>query len=292
MNQSGESRAETTGIFQGTHVLAPVRAIGRFIPTLTWILGCYLTIRFADVFALAFPRLGQSLRRRIARIWIKGMPRLLGLRLSISGTIPEHPYFLVNNHISWLDFIAMNSLCDARCVSMDELRTIPLAGALVKGLNPIFVKRVRRDTPRVLDEMNSTLATGGSIQMAPEGVISPGRTVKRFRAALLESAVRAARPVHYASITYRSPADCPAPSNTVLFGPDPHYVPAPGEVSDEEIAAWGPRKTFFGHLLTLLSRPWTEAQIRFASRPILRDDAITLANDLQKSVLSIFTPLE
>lgn len=270
---------------------APLYALRRFLSTFSWVLMCYAAIRFAQLIAIVRPAYGRALSFRIARRWIEGMPGRLGLRVTVDGTAPQHPYFLVNNHITWLDFIVMNALCDARCVAMAELQTIPIVGTLVRGLNPILVKRVRRDTPRVLALMIEALEAGESLQMAPEGVISPGRSVKRFRAALLEAAVQTGRAVHYASITYRTQADRPPASRVVLFGPDPHYTPAPGEVSEEELAAWGPQHTFFGHLFHLLAEPQVEVAIRFAQDPVRADDAVTLANDLQRSVRSIFTPV-
>ncbi len=292
MNHAYDSDRELRDVAPTTNVFAPFFALLRFLPALYWVLSCYAAVRFADVLSFAFPSSGRALRYKISRMWIERMPSLLGLRITVRGMRPEHPYFLVNNHITWLDFLAMNSLCDARCVAMDELRTIPIVGTLVKGLNPIFVKRVRHCTPAVLAEMNKALDAGASIQMAPEGVISPGRAVKRFRAALLESAVRAGLPIHYASITYRTPPNCLPASRVVLFGPDPHYVPAPGEVSDEELEAWGPKRTFLGHVLTLLSQPWTEVMVCFAAQPIYHNDAKTLANDLQRAVQKIFTPVD
>jgi 1-acyl-sn-glycerol-3-phosphate acyltransferase len=291
INQAYEDRRDLAELPVSLNIWAPVYALRRFSSTLSWVLLCYAAIRFAGLVAMVRPAYGRALRLRIARRWIEGMPSRLGLRVSVDGTAPQHPYFLVNNHITWIDFIVMNALCDARCVAMAELQTIPIVGTLVRGLNPILVKRVRRDTPRVLALMIEALESGESLQMAPEGVISPGRSVKRFRAALLEAAVHAGRSVHYASITYRTQADRPPASRVVLFGPDPHYTPAPGEVSEEELAAWGPQHTFFGHLFRLLAEPQVEVAIRFAQDPLRADDAVALANDLRRGVRSIFTPV-
>jgi 1-acyl-sn-glycerol-3-phosphate acyltransferase len=291
MNHAYEQERGLAGQPVALNAWAPVYALRRFLPTLSWVLLCYAATRFADLVAMIRPAYGRELRLRIARRWIERMPSLLGLRVSVEGAPPRHPYFLVNNHITWLDFVVMNSLCDARCVAMAELQTIPVVGTLVRGLNPILVKRVRRDTPRVLGLMIEALESGASLQMAPEGVISPGRTVKRFHAALLEAPVRTGRAVHYASLTYRTPPDRPPASRAVLFGPDPHYTPAPGDVSEEELAAWGPKRTFLGHVLRLVSEPRVEVIVRFATDPIRGDDAVTLANDLQRGVRALFTPV-
>ena len=82
--------------------------------------------------------------------------------------------------------------------------------------------------------MMATLRSGGSLLMAPEGVISPGQDVRRYRPRLLEAATRCNFPVHYVSLTYRTPKGCPPAADRVLFGPDP-YCPWPdGKIPEAE----------------------------------------------------------
>jgi 1-acyl-sn-glycerol-3-phosphate acyltransferase len=220
------------------------------------------------------------------------MPALLGLRRTVYGSPPEAPYFLVNNHITWLDFVTMNSLCDGRAVIMEEMLSMPFLGPFFKGLDPILTRRVKEEVPRVIEEVTAAIKRGDSILMAPEGVITPGRKVRRFRPSLLEAPVQCATPVHYASITYRTPPGSPPASQRVLFGPDPHYPWPGGKIPEAEYEGWGPRRTFVGHLVRLLALPWCEVVVRFAPEPITAPDCVSLAADLQRAVQDIFTPVD
>jgi hypothetical protein len=127
--------------------------------------------------------------------------------------------------------------------------------------------------------------------MAPEGNISPGREVRHFHARFLGPAVECGMPVHYASITYRTPDACPPAKERVLFGPDPHFPWPDGKIPEKEFEGWGPQRSFLGHLILLLALPWYEIVVRFAPEPILGTDPVQLAKDLHDAVESIFTPV-
>lgn len=274
-------------------LLAPLRALSRFIHVVGWILFCYAALRVTMLTGILAPRFARENGKRIARAWLERMPVVLGMKVTRIGTPPASPFFLICNHITWTDFIAMNSQFDSRCVVMAELVAIPFVGYLIRALNPIPVKRVKMDTARVLSEMIQSIRDGYSIHMAPEGVISPGRDVRRFHAGLLDSAVQTGMPVHYASLTYRTPEGSPPPSEAVIYGPDQYVLGPDGKILQSEIDLWGgPPKPFLFHLYGLLRLPYFEIVIRFARSPIRGTNRIALANDLHVAVKKIFTPVE
>lgn len=270
---------------------APLRIAFRLPMLVLWTLGCYGALLCLWPVGLYSGERRRRWSKKVARTWLEVFPRTIGMRITAEGKPPAGQFFLVCNHISWVDFIAMNAQFDSRCVTMAEMGGMPFVGRIVSALNPIYVHRVRKDTSRVLGEITDALRAGESIHMAPEGVISPGREVRRFHAALLESAVVSRMPVHYASLTYRTPEGSPPPSMSVIFGPDPHYKTPEGRIPDSELEAWGPEKSFFVHLLGLLALPYHEIVVRFAARPIWAEDRFTLANNLQAAVQRIFTPV-
>ncbi len=197
------------------------------------------------------------------------------------------------NHISWLDVPAINALCEARTVVMAPVVTMPIAGRLWRGLNPIPTRRIAEDTPLCLSEMMATLRRGENLLMAPEGNISPGREVRRFRPRLLEAATRCDVPVHYVSITYRTPKGSPPAADRVLFGPDPDF-PWPdgkGNIPEAEFEGWGKQRSFLSHIVRLLSLPYFEIVFRFGSEPIHGTNPVQLANALQQATTDLFVPL-
>jgi len=290
MNQFYQEKVEKPWVLSEINILSPLRAYFRLVLVLIWVLSCYGAVRVAT-FALSFSRpLRRRVCRKISRLWLRGMPPLLGLRIRVHGLRPQSPFFLVVNHITWLDFIVMNLLCDGRCVAMAEMQQTPVLGPLVKAMEAIFVYRMREDVPRVKNLILDSIRQRHNILLAPEGVISPGRTVRRFRASLLEPAVSSRKAVHYASITYRTPDGWPRPSDVVLYGPDPHFRPDDDEVNNLEL--WGPQRSFLSHFLRLVSLPYYEAHVRFGDEPMVGEDRIALANGLHRAVNRIFSPLE
>ena len=269
----------------------PVRAVVRLVRALAWTFGAYFLSLFASMVGLVAPSLANRWKEAISRRWVNAMPALLGMCMTIIGRRPEKPYFLVFNHISWLDVLAMNSLCDARTVIMAPMVTMPVMGRLSRGLNAIPTRRIAEDTPACLSEMMATLRRGDNLLMAPEGNISPGREVRRYRPRLLEAATRCNVPVHYVSVTYRTPKGCPPATDRVLFGPDPHFPYPDGKIPEADFEGWGTQRSFLSHVIRLLALPYTEVVVRFGPEPIQGTNPVQLANALQQATTDLFVPL-
>lgn len=294
MNQTFEERIAQQWVIPGVRIWSPARVVLRFFAASLWITSCYFAILSAGLLGLYSSSMAARAKWTISRKWLKGMTRILGMRITVRGYPPKPPYFLVANHVSWVDLFAVGALCETRFVVMAEMARVPLVGRLLKGMRPIFIRRVKDDTRRVNTLLCEAIRAGDSVTLAPESVISPGKTVRKFRAGLLTSAVEMRRPVHYMSLTYRTPEGSPPPSVAVVYGPDPFYRTADGKIPDSEIEAWGNRERpgFLVHLTQLLSLPWHEAIVRFAPDPIWSEDRITLANKLHEAVVDIFTPVK
>jgi 1-acyl-sn-glycerol-3-phosphate acyltransferase len=220
------------------------------------------------------------------------MRAILGIRIKWIGQPPASPYFLVCNHLSWQEIFVVNCSCDVVCVLQAEDKKLPFVGTLITGIRPIFFRRAREHTPHGIARMVETIQERKNLVLAPEGVVGPGREVRRFHAGLLQAAVQTRCPVHYLSFTYRTPEGWPPPSRVALFGPDPFFRTPDGRIPESELEAWGPERSFFLHLLGILALPWHEIIVRFAPEPISADDRIVLANRLHDAVQRIFTPLE
>ena len=279
-------------VLAGIPLWGPLRAAIRLTAALVWLLLCYFLSVIASFFCLLRIPGAAGVRTRVSLLWVHGMRAIIGMRIRQIGTPPEAPYFLVVNHLTWGDLFAMKCLCRARFVLQADDGSFPLLGRLLRALNPVLVHRVREEVPMARRRMEEAIEQGDSLLMAPEGVVGPGKEVRRFRAALLDAAVRKHKPVHYASITYRTPKGCPPPSQAVLFGPDPYFRTPDGKIPQSELDAWGPERSFLPHFLRLLALPWHEVTIHFAPTPIWHAERIALANHLQAAVQKIFVPVE
>src|ERR1051326_5935776 len=64
--------------------------------------------------AFTFPFKKQILKWRnlIFRTWARATAAIMGLKISASGLRPRAPFFLVSNHLSYVDIIVFASLLD------------------------------------------------------------------------------------------------------------------------------------------------------------------------------------
>lgn len=217
-------------------------------------------------------RRGRGMVRRVTlRGWAQGVAWILGVRITAEGPIPAPPFYLVSNHLGYLDIIVYAALMPARFVAKQEVRRWPVVGFLAWAGGTIFIDRtLKRDTVRVLDDMASAIAEGDGVVVFAEATSSPGHTVLPFRPALLECAARAGQPVHYASLAYRTPED----------GPPAHLA----------VCWWGDM-TFGRHLVALSSLSRIDATVRIGPGPIAERDRKRLADRLHRAVAAQFTPV-
>lgn len=210
-------------------------------------------------------------RRRVLRAWGGGLAWVLRVRTVVQGTRPAPPFFLVTNHLSYLDIVILSAVTPGRFVAKREVRSWPGFGLLAAVGGSIFIDRTApRDAVRVIDRLSEAVAGGDGVIVFAEATSSAGYTVLPFRPALLEWAARTGYPVHYASVSYRTPAGSPP--------------------AHESVCWWGDM-TLGPHLLGLCRLPWIEVTIRFGADPIAEQDRKRLASRLQRAVADQFTPV-
>ena len=145
-----------------------------------------------------------------------------------------------------------------------EVADWPLLGPLCRSVGTLFIDRAsKRDIPRVMQSMEAVLEDGRGVIIFPEGTSTRGERVERFRPSLLDAAASSGRPVHYGSLSYRTP---------------PRSVPAHLSV------CWWGDMPFFRHLVGLLRLPTIHATLIFGEEPIRASDRKVLAERLQQAV--------
>ncbi len=222
-------------------------------------------------FVVRFPATADRWRHFNFGLWSRGVLRLVGARLRIRGTPPEPPFFLVSNHLSYLDIVVLASCLDAVFVAKAEIGRWPIVGFLCRCMQIIFIDRSsRRDIPRVLVLIDSALQRHQGIVVFPEGTSSDGSTVGSFRPSLLETAARTGRPVSYASLSYDTPE-----------GEDPAHL---------AICWWGDMP-FLSHLLKLLALRRFRITLVFGEERIQDGDRKRLAERLREAVAGQFIPV-
>lgn len=143
---------------------------------------------------------GRRYRRLTARWASRGLLRLLGLRLDVSGALelPDGGCVAIANHASYLDGIILTAILPPNFsfVIKREMTNVPLVGLLLRRLDAVFVDRSgtirgQRDGRHILDRAGD----GEAIGIFPEGTFRPEPGLLPFRPGAFITAIRAGRPV-------------------------------------------------------------------------------------------------
>jgi len=210
-------------------------------------------------------------RGLVFRAWGRAAAVLVGMRLGVSGAPPRPPFLLVVNHLGYVDVVALAAMCECVFVAKKEVAGWPVVGRLCRSMRTIFIdRRSRRDIPRALTLIEAALDEGAGVVLFAEGTSTRGAGVLPFKSPLLEAAARRGLPVHYASLSYRTPR---------------REVPA-----DRSVCWWGDM-TFPAHFFGLLKLSGFSADLAFGEEAISDGDRKALAGKLWTAVSARFVPV-
>lgn len=230
---------------------------------LLWLVGRYP--------AAPFKGIRRRWRRVILSAWGRSAAAIVGMRIVTNGEPPLPPFFLVSNHLSYVDIIAYAACLGCVFISRGDVADWPGIGSLARGVGTIFINREKlHDIPRVIEEINLALDEEMGVTLFPEGVSGAGDRVLPFHPSLLDPAAKANYPVSYATISYRT---------------EPDETPAYLSIN------WWEDLTFAEHAREFLKLSRFEAVITFGSHAIRSDDRKALAKSLWSAVNDQFTPM-
>ncbi len=187
-------------------------------------------------------------RPAVRRLWARAAARILGVSIETQGALPEPPFLLASNHLSYLDIVVLWTLVDGDFVAKSEVRGWPVIGRLAASADTLFVDRSRRaDLPRVVDGLSERLSGGRSVLVFPEGTSTAGDSILPFKPGMFEVAGRVGCPTVCARIAYATP---------------------PGSSPARTAVCWWGDMTFLDHLYGLLGLPSITARVTFAGRSL------------------------
>jgi len=196
--------------------------------------------------------------------WCSFACRVLGIRLTVRGSIPQSG-LLVCNHLSYLDIISLSSIRPCVFVAKRDVATWPLFGWLARSAGTIFVDRNRRFAAgAVVDLMRDAIAAGSLVVLFPEGTSSDGLSVLPFKPALFESAAQLNCAITAGAIDYSLPQ---------------------GSVADE-VCYWRDM-TLVPHLLNLFTKPKIESTLTLARFESREADRKQLACELRREIIRL-----
>jgi len=244
-----------------------IRATIRFLSFAACTFGLY-----AIWFALnPFFRNKRRWREKIFGAWTNSFVRISHMKIEVIGTPPAPPFFLVSNHLSYVDIPALRAVVKGVFVAKHEIEHWFAFGRIVRDMGIIFIDRSnRRDIPRAGEKIIERLDDGEGVIVFPEGTSTKGEAVLPFHSSFFEFAAESGIPVTYAALTYRTPDD---------------------EIAASIAVSWWDDTSFFAHMRRLLRVREYTAVITFGKEPVMNSDRKLLARELHTLVLKNFTPV-
>jgi len=120
-------------------------------------------------------------------------PRFLGLaawavgaRVRVEGKRADSDIFILANHVSWIDILALGGASGAAFVSQDGVAKWPVIGWLAAQNNTLFVSRDRRASlSGQMDALRAAIGGHQPVALFPEGTTSDGTILLPFKPSLL-----------------------------------------------------------------------------------------------------------
>ena len=247
------------------------RKIARGCVLIALTVALYPLLVAAMILLLPAPQARLRSRNAIFHLWSRLCLRVLGGRLIVDGRPPTAPFFLVSNHLSYIDILVLASVVDTFFIAKAEIRSWPLFGLLCRTVGTIFIDReLRRDVQRVNRLVADTLQEGYGVVLFPEGTSSQGHEVMAFRSALLAYPAQQGMAVHCSTLCYRTP---------------------PGEIPANLSICWWGDAPFGPHFLQLLGVARFEARVRFIEAVVTGEDRKELARTLRERISEHFEPV-
>jgi 1-acyl-sn-glycerol-3-phosphate acyltransferase len=182
--------------------MANLRAAFRLIRFILATLIYYSVILFGNVLSIfGADRKGWASYAR--HKWGKAVARIIGMRIQINGEAPKPPFFLVANHLSYIDVWVLFSAAKGTFIAKSDIKDWPIAGFVLSTSGLIFVDRSKKsDVTRVNAEITTHLTPSQGIFLFPESTTSSGEDVLPFKSSLFQYPAQVDIPVSAASISY------------------------------------------------------------------------------------------
>ena len=154
---------------------------------------------------LLFRLVSAPWRQRLKRTWSRQLLVLLGIRVeSAADPARIESGLMVANHISFIDIFVINALLPSAFVAKSDVAQWPLIGWFARHADTVFIERGSRKAAHCTrQQMLAALGAGRRLAIFPEGTTTSGDRVLPFHAALFQSAIDAAVPVHVLALSYR-----------------------------------------------------------------------------------------
>lgn len=111
---------------------------------------------------------------------------ILGISVKTKGQLPEGNCFLLANHISWLDILALGGATGSAFVAHDGLAQIKPLRWICSLNDTVFIARHdKRSIAKQVQDIRTALDETGRVTLFPEGTTTDLRKPEAFKSSLL-----------------------------------------------------------------------------------------------------------
>ena len=193
--------------------------------------------------------------------WGRSLLAITGGKIKIQGTPPKPPFFLVSNHLSYVDIWVLFTCLRATFIAKHDLKHWPILGLAMRLGGIIFINRTNKtDIPRVNELISRELTPTRGLIVFPEGTTSKGTELIPYNSPLFEIPATLHQPIIAVILTYTNKKG----SDRSLDG--------------ESNVCWWDETSFSKHFLDLISKPGYIATITFSKVSWKSDNRKELRN--------------
>ena len=247
-----------------------VRRLLYKLPLLLAIIACYALV--AGVAHLLWHK--QRAKRLQAIVGINSFLgkialSLLNMKVQIDGSVPAgRSFFIVSNHMSYIDPLVLFNALSAVFVTSVEVRENKTLGPLCRLSECYFVERRNKfNIKQEIDDIGQYLRLGCNVVLFPEGTSTNGETILRFKTSFFQVAVN---------------------ENATILPVCLQYLQIDGEditPANRDSLYWYGNMGFFEHLVLILSLRKVKARITILPElPVEGKDKNTLAAIAQQRI--------
>ncbi len=155
----------------------------RFTFLIIWVVLGFLALLLMSPFRM------PNIKKKVIRYWSKILLLLIRLRVICRGAkneLPEYPFIVVANHISWVDIFVLLSVLPTSFIAKIEIKKWFFLGYLVEMAGTIFIDRNRsKSLSEVAKKIKQkSVEYNKSYAFFPEGKTSSGKTIQKFHSGL------------------------------------------------------------------------------------------------------------
>jgi 1-acyl-sn-glycerol-3-phosphate acyltransferase len=252
-------------------LFAHFRAILRLVIGLT-VLGLLVLSWFFPLLVRPFSAYqADKLLLRQLGVWSRLTLKIMGIKVVSEGPVPQAPYLLASNHLSYLDVFVLWSKVDGFFLGKSELAKWPALGPLITAAGTVFINRSKRSgVVEAIEGVTDKILLGNGVIFFPEGSSSSGGEIRQFKSNLFQVAAHSNLEVNVAVI---------------------HYTTNNKSYRAEKDLAWWGDMSFVSHFYKLLTFDSKVAHVRFLDERVSHGDRKQMAQCAEQLAKEAFTPM-